>query len=141
MRDTAAILSFFAVCMLHELGHLTAIYMLDGSIRSVELTGTGIRILSDPPSNSRDGSIILLSGPAVNIAVYLLCVSAGWNGYFAQLSLAEGVFNLLPFSFLDGGALIEQYITGTEHERQLRAVMSTAQVLTIAAGVYFCIRA
>lgn len=141
LRDTSAIAAFSTVCIMHELGHFAAIYALGGDVRSLELTGTGIRITAGTPTSNRDGSIILLSGPAVNIAAFLVCTAAGSTGSFAQFSLAEGLFNLLPFSFLDGGALIEQYITGTVHERELRTVMRILQAVTVAAAVYMCIGA
>lgn len=136
LRDTGVILSFFVVCIIHEAGHCLAIWATGGRIRSVELSCFGVRITADPPEGIWDGTAVLLSGPAVNIAVYIVSAAAGRNGYFPMLNLAEGLFNLLPFPFLDGGALLELYITGSIYERDLRIVMRGLQAAAVIAAVY-----
>ena len=132
-------MSFVLVCIIHELGHCCVIWAYGGKIRSVDLSCFGVRITADQPAGMWEGTVVLLSGPAVNIAVYVLSAVFGNNGYFPMLNLAEGIFNLLPFPFLDGGALLEMFITGSVHEEKLRAVLRVLQAASVIAVVYIII--
>lgn len=104
-RHTLFLLLFYAA-LLHELGHLLLIFIYGHSIRYVHFSGAGILIR---PIRYYDAYwkdlLISAAGPAVNLALgtwaYL------WNmPTFAAVHLALGLFNLLPYSHLDGGSII-----------------------------------
>lgn len=108
VKDTAAILAYFTVCLVHEIGHGSAVCLSGGRISSVTFYGMGIIMV---PYRSglltvKKELFILLSGPAVNILLFLLLRSADSFGLFALLNLCAAVFNLLPYSSLDGGAAL-----------------------------------
>lgn len=132
LREPEMIFGFYAACMLHELGHAIAIFASGGAINRIELSCFGIKITADQPKSPVSGIIILLSGPAVNLLTYFLLEISGADGYLSIYSLAEGLFNLLPYSFLDGGAVLELIAEGSPHERILHRFYF---ILKVAAAV------
>lgn len=132
--DAGMILSFYAVCALHELGHIAALKLTGGELRCVELSCFGIRMTAAPAADTKRGAAVLLSGPMANLALYVLLEGLGHGGRMASLSLAAGVFNLLPFSCLDGGALLEMLAEGRACERMIRVCLAVIRVL-FAAGL------
>lgn len=143
LRDSRLILAFYTVCALHEGGHLAALALMGGHIRSVEMEGTGIRI--DTPANSADPVkkevFVLISGPAVNIIMYIITVLTGRSGYFAMLNLGAAVYNLLPYRRLDGGGIIAQFTSGAVHEKAAELVLNVLKLCitgTAAAFVIIC---
>lgn len=81
-------------------------------------------------------AFVLMSGPAVNILMYILLTAFGASGSFAMVNLAAGVYNLLPFSCLDGGALADIFVTGTIHEREWRKFLTILKIVIITAAVW-----
>ena len=131
--DGKMIASFYAVCLLHELGHIAALRLTGGELRSVELSCFGIRMTAAPAANVKRGAAVLLSGPAANLLLYAVLMLTGKCPETASLSLAAGVFNLLPLSSLDGGALLDMLAEGSVQERQIQLCMKAVRIA--AAGV------
>lgn len=103
------ILIFSTSCLIHELGHITAIYLFSGRIKAVNFSGTGIRIIPDKSRYIAEiyEIIILLAGPCANIFFFIfLKIFLPDCENFAILNLSLAIFNLLPFTFLDGGSII-----------------------------------
>lgn len=121
--DGEMILGFYAVCLLHELGHIAALRATGGELRRVELSCFGIKMTAAPARDVKRGAAVLLSGPAANLLLFALLHALGCGGRIAALSLAAGVFNLLPFSFLDGGALIGLLAEGSPCERKINITL------------------
>ena len=132
--DTEMIASFYSVCLLHELGHIAALRLTGGELRRVELSFFGVRMVAAPAADIRRGALVLLSGPAANLALYAVLTVFGVCGMTARLSLAAGMFNLLPLSSLDGGALLDMLAAGCVRERELRTCLTAVRVLC-AAGL------
>ena len=131
--DGKMIASFYAVCLLHELGHIAALRLTGGELRSVELSCFGIRMTAAPAANVKRGAAVLLSGPAANLLLYAVLMLTGKCPETASLSLAAGLFNLLPLSSLDGGALLDMLAEGSVRERQIQLCMKAVRIA--AAGV------
>ena len=127
--DGSMILSFYAVCLLHELGHIAALRLTGGELRSVELTCFGVRMTADV----KRGAAVLLSGPAANLLLYVLLTAADVCRETAELSLAAGLFNLLPFSSLDGGAVLDMLAEGSVCERQIQLALKALRIAAAAA--------
>ncbi|MDE5765361.1 MAG: M50 family metallopeptidase [Ruminococcus sp.] len=119
LRESGMVLGFYIACILHEIGHAVAVSAFGGKISRIELSCFGIKITASQPKNLISGIIILLGGPAVNLLTYFLLKISGVHNYLAVYSLAEGIFNLLPYSFLDGGAVLELIAEGNPHEKIL----------------------
>lgn len=147
VRDGMTILSFFTVCMIHEIGHCLAICLSGGKIASITLYGTGIIM---KPCRSglfslKNELFILLSGSAVNITLYLILKNVGGLELFSMLNLGAAVFNLMPYSSLDGGAVLRLLGENPRHGKIpliLLAVLQTAIsiflfLITLSDSVYF----
>lgn len=138
--EPGAAAGFYIVCLLHELGHAAAAALTGAGIYRIDLTGFGIIMTVGQPRNIPGGAAVLLSGPAVNLLLYLILRFMDAAEYFRDLNLAAGVFNLLPFSGLDGGSLAELLISGTDSEPLLRTLLCIARVLTAAVFAAFILR-
>lgn len=132
LRDSEIIFAFYIACISHELGHITAIKLTGGELKCIELSCFGIKITASPYSSLKNGIFVLLSGPAVNLLLYIIFKIFEINGFFAVFNLAEGLFNLLPYSMLDGGAVMNLIAEGSIYEKQLNMIYFIIRILTAA---------
>ncbi len=135
LRDGDLTAAFYISCIAHELGHIMALKLTGGELRSVELGCFGIKMTASPCKNIKNGIAVLMCGPAVNLLIFAFLWLFGIRGYLCAFNLAEGIFNLLPFSFLDGGAALELLAEGSVHERLIRQIIIFARILFISGFV------
>ncbi len=127
-----------AACALHELGHLAAIRALGGRVERMVLGAAGAEIrLRGSCALSYGGEILAAAaGPAVNLALAWLL--GGWFPVFAGMSLALGLFNLLPVYPLDGGRILYHALAALRDEgtaaRACRRLTAGLSLVTAAAG-------
>jgi len=136
MRSSGLVFSFYAVCLLHEVGHLSALIFTGGSISAVDVSGAGIVI-----GTRKGGSVtaksrlyVLLAGPAANMIFYVLLNVCGYHGIFSKLNLTAAVYNMLPYRSLDGGAIISLFTVGTVSERAVMHILNAVKLMIIAAS-------
>lgn len=127
LRDNSVIMNFYAVCIIHELGHLLAIGITGGKIKSVVFSGTGVVIT--PEKNSPHELFVMLSGPCANLAVFVICSIIGIGQIFRLLNLGTAFYNLLPYRQLDGGAGLALLTDGSPHERTINTVLTVIKIL------------
>lgn len=100
---TRYIFSILAAVILHELGHIAAIYLLNGEISEITLRPFGAVIKKSESNTSYFADFITaLAGPLVNIISFLVCLSIGVMGTFAYSSIILALVNLIPAKPLDG---------------------------------------
>lgn len=139
LRDGNLIAAFYISCIAHETGHILALKLTGGELRSVELGCFGIKMTASPCKNIKEGIAVLMCGPAVNLLIFAVLWYFGIREYLCVFNLAEGVFNLLPFSFLDGGAALVLLAEGSVHERIIRRIIMAVRIITVlilAALIY-----
>lgn len=119
-RESSLIIGFYAACILHEAGHIWAVYLTGGCVKSIEFSWTGIKMTASASSSAKSAILVQLCGPLANLAAFLLLTALGRNGYFAVFCLAEGILNLLPYRFLDGGAILEILADLSPEQRKFR---------------------
>lgn len=129
-RDSQLIMGFYGACIVHESGHILAIYLTKGELLSVEFSWTGIKMTATAPRSVKSGIFVQISGPAMNILVFLILISGGKTGYFAVFCLAEGILNLLPYKCLDGGTILEMLADTSHHEKRFRRFNACLRVFT-----------
>ena len=115
-------------CILHELGHIVAIHMLGGRVKGIQLTVAGAELMLDtavPLSYFRE-AVAAIAGPLTSFLV--AWVAAEMHRYLiAGLSLAAGLFNILPVWPLDGGRVFLSILYrfyGTEQAEKVMQFMS-----------------
>lgn len=133
LRENQTILCFYGGCILHELGHILVAGYTGISVQRVSLTGTGIIMTADKniAVPTKYSFFVLMAGPAVNLFCAVIFFLAGKNPYFSAVNLALCVYNLLPFSFLDGGAVLEILVTGRTNEYVLRRCISLLKFIAV----------
>ena len=99
--------------ILHELGHCMAIHLLGAGESELRGHSSGFRIKRSDALPYKKEIIILLSGPLVNICIFLITFPFrdalyGYIGALGFINLITGLSNLMPFEGYDGyGALCE----------------------------------
>ncbi len=134
LRESCEVWGIIMVCLLHESGHLIMISLFGIRIKEIRLSGYGINIITSKNAADSDWKnvIVLLSGPAVNILLFFLLRNSFHDT--AVLSLSAGIYNLLPYSRLDGGAAIDTLILGNIHEKTINAVLTFIRISLIAVS-------
>ncbi len=95
--------SILAAVILHEFGHIAAIYLLRGKISEITLRPFGAVIKRSENNTSYFADfMIALAGPLANIISFLICLSVGILGTFAYSSIILALVNLIPAKPLDG---------------------------------------
>lgn len=88
---------------IHEGGHLLALWLLGQKVTGLRFTALGLELKLGGRELSYGRELVAaLSGPAASLFSAWLAAGGG-HFLFAGVSLALGVFNLLPISPLDGG--------------------------------------
>ncbi len=109
---TGMILPTLFAVMIHELGHLLAMWALDCAPKQVKLIPASIQITSEFSKRYRNDIIIALCGPLVNLVIFLalytnhLVFKNEITLCYALLNLIVFCFNILPVSGLDGGTIL-----------------------------------
>lgn len=96
-----------AACVLHELGHIAAAAAFGGRVERLSLTVVGAELRIDYyiPLTYVQDSLVALAGPGANLLAGGLFLALNWE-LAAALTLAVGIFNLLPILPLDGGRVV-----------------------------------
>jgi Zn-dependent protease/CBS domain-containing protein len=115
----AAAIGLFAGVVLHELGHSVVAMRYGFPIDSITLWILGgIAQLSDQPEDWRQELLIAVAGPAVSVALGVLCYVVVVVvpdslptvqfvfGYLALMNVALAAFNMLPGFPMDGGRVL-----------------------------------
>lgn len=135
-KDSNVTACFFAVCIIHELGHAAALSAVGGRVASLVFSGTGIRMIPERHRliSCKAELFVLLAGPAVNLILFAVLTFCGGSDIFAALNLWGGLMNLLPCRSLDGGAAIALAASESKYEILiLRLACSFEFFLTAAA--------
>ncbi|MDE6833977.1 MAG: hypothetical protein K2J39_07025 [Ruminococcus sp.] len=127
MRENNTVMIFYAVCVIHELGHLFAISVTGGKIKSVVFSGTGVIIT--PERNSRHELFIMLAGAGANLIAFTIMYISGIGGMFRLLNLCTAIYNLLPYRQLDGGSALSLLTDGTPYERTINMILIVIKII------------
>lgn len=127
---------FLLACAVHEGGHIWAIRSLGGGVESLRLTGLGAVLIprQDRVFTYGEECRIALAGPAASLLLALLAAPALQT--LAGVSLALGLFNLLPLAPLDGGRVlgaVMSRLAGSERGEGLCCLVSRVTALALAA--------
>ena len=113
LHEHSILFSYIAMpIILHELGHVTALYLCGGEVRSIKLRAFGIVMgRSGPHMSYTREALITFAGAGANlIAAGILYAAMVFPTMRSMLliaaNIAAAVFSLLPINGLDGGDLL-----------------------------------
>ncbi len=110
-RTGLVIPTLFAV-LIHETGHLLAMWAADCQPHAIRLIPTSVQIIRGFSPKKCGEAAIAVCGPVANLAVFSTLFinykifDASQSLVFAILNLVIAAFNMLPVSGLDGGTLL-----------------------------------
>ena len=141
--------SLFAVIM-HETGHLFAMWVLDCAPKQIKLIPASVQITEDITNRYRTDIAVALCGPLTNLLLFgvfyfnylsfkndiVLC--------YALINIIIGIFNLLPVTGLDGGTVLLSVLAKNIDYNRARCILRIITLVTAAAilfvGVMFTLR-
>ncbi len=131
-------LSAVCACVIHEGGHIFASSLCDMSIKKIIFWAGGVKIQTEEKITAISKDIyILLSGPVFNFIAALFYFFAGCYSPFS-VNLILGLFNLLPFSNLDGGTILRKILEHFEinPDRPMK-IISFVSAIAVISFFYF----
>ncbi len=140
------VFSFVLACIIHEAGHIITAKAAGGRADAIRPAPFRFSVAIGGLSDYRDEIIVALAGPLFNfLSAICVLLLFGRDGYFfASVSFAAGVLNLLPISILDGGRVLEaalNILLPTNVSQRVCAVVSDILIFSLAiASAYRMLR-
>lgn len=98
--------ALLAAVLVHEMGHIAAIYAVGLRIQSMALEPCGLRIEYGGDVDWKNEIVLTLAGPVFGLLYFFVCKNfCAAADMSANLSLVYSAFNLLPVYPLDGGRI------------------------------------
>ncbi|GIO12489.1 hypothetical protein J19TS2_20440 [Cohnella xylanilytica] len=114
-------ITLFGIVLLHELGHLAMAMRFGWTIREVKLLPFGgvLEVEEAGTVPAREEALVAIAGPLQNVFLAAAAFAAGWAGWvddswadgFATANATIALFNLLPILPLDGGKLVQCWMS------------------------------
>ena len=125
-------------CVLHECGHLAAVYAFGGHITALTLGAYGMRIdkSNDVILSANQEAAVAFAGPFVNIILTLLGVALKIEILFLA-NAAIAAFNLIPIESLDGYNIIYNLLCFKLEQKKLKAALNI--ISTAFLFIMFCL--
>lgn len=147
---TGFILPLLFAVLIHELGHLAAMWVLDCAPKRVRLVPAAVEITTKIGGGGKYEIIIALCGPAVNLLLFATLfvnyLAFNNDSYLTSglINLLIGLFNLLPVTGLDGGTVLFNILCRkTEPSRAaliMRIINFSVAAAALIAAVTLCFK-
>jgi len=148
-RTGLIIPALFAIIM-HEIGHLFAMWILECAPKSIRLIPASVQITSSFSKRYKNDIIVAICGPAVNFIIFLtlyfnyLAFKNQFTLYCALLNLIIGLFNSLPVAGLDGGTVLYSVLAKRTNPDKATLILRLITLIIAAAilisAVYFTVK-
>ncbi|MGN0493999.1 MAG: site-2 protease family protein [Acutalibacteraceae bacterium] len=138
---TGYVLPLFFAVLIHEAGHLCAMWILDCAPKRVRLVPAAVEITTKIGSSGKNEILIALCGPAVNLlmfgTLFLNYLAFGNDSYLSTglINLLIGVFNLMPVTGLDGGTVVFNLLCRKTEPQRAGLIMRIINLSVAAAAV------
>lgn len=146
---TGFVLPLLFAVLIHELGHLAAMWVLDCAPKRVRLVPAAVEITTKIGAGKHE-IFIALCGPAVNLLLFAVLffnyLAFGNDGYLTigLINLLIGVFNLLPVTGLDGGTVLFNLLCRRKDPQKagliMRIINLSVALAALIAAITLCFR-
>jgi len=143
LLDDKLFLINFLVILLHEIGHIVAMFISGAKISKIKVNAFSVDIIQDNCLPYLKEIFIILSGPFLNIILCILTELIYGNLEFELLksfsvqNLIIGFVNLLPISSLDGGRLLITFLEKYFDENVVYKISCVVSIIFIVP--IFCL--
>ena len=141
--------TLFAIIM-HEAGHLFAMWVLDVAPKRIKLIPASVQITADITRRYKTDIAVSLCGPLTNLllfaVLYINFISFKNEAVlvYALINLIIGAFNLLPVTGLDGGTILFSVLAKRMDYNRARCILRIVTLILSATmlflGVMFTLR-
>ena len=133
---TGTALPVMAAALLHEAGHLAAMYLLKIKPTAITIYPFGADIaVGQAISSYRDDIIIAATGGAVNI--FLAAVTFTFMPVFSGCCALFAAMNLMPIKSLDGGRIFRSFLqVFTDRRRATFVAMVVGRVIAVLLAAW-----
>lgn len=128
--------AWFLAALLHEALHCIAVYLAGSNLARIHIGAGGAVIYPEPMSPGRE-FFCVLAGPAACLLGLAVC---RYFPRFAICTVLQSLYNLLPFSNLDGGRAIScilRLLFGEKKADVLTKRIEQGSAVLLAAGVIY----
>lgn len=146
---TGFVLPLLFAVLIHELGHLAAMWVLDCAPKRVRLVPAAVEITTKIGGGKHE-IFIALCGPAVNLllftVLFLNYLVFGNDGYLTigLINLLIGLFNLLPVTGLDGGTVLFNLLCRRKDPQKagliMRIINLSVALAALITAITLCFR-
>ncbi|WP_373228537.1 M50 family metallopeptidase [Cohnella sp.] len=115
------IITLFAIVLWHELGHVVAALRFGWTVKEVKLLPFGgvVEVEGAGALPVREEMWVAIAGPVQNAILAAIAyglgqigwIDTGWSDDFVRANVLIGLFNLLPVLPLDGGRMLQAWIS------------------------------
>lgn len=124
--------------IIHELGHLTPLFIFGNYKKRPRSTVCGFRITVPELLSYNDSLVILISGPCANLIAFVLLFLASFQFgeyffLFAILNLITAISNLIPVKGYDGYKIIEILLSQKEENHSAKIILDGVSFIIISA--------
>ncbi len=103
--------------LLHEIGHIIMLCFFKNAPNEINFLLGGIEFNTNNLLNSKNNILVSLSGPIVNILLFVVFYKININ--FSAINLLLGLFNLLPFCGLDGATILNEILANHGYSQKI----------------------
>ena len=131
------------ICAAHELGHLAVMRLCSMIPESLTFYGAGIRLTAPAVerSSATVRAAVYCAGCVVNFLIFAAGMALGYQR-IAAISLAAGLFNLLPVGEFDGKRLLKLLLVNRLPAENVDRTLTVCGIISaaICAAVVFLLR-
>lgn len=141
--------SLFAIIM-HESGHLFAMWVMDVAPKQIKLIPASVQITADITRRYKTDIAVSICGPLTNLVLFVVLyfnfISFKNEAVllYALINLIIGAFNLLPVTGLDGGTILFSVLARRMDYNRARCILRIITLILSATmlflGVMFTLR-
>lgn len=146
---TGYILPLLFATVMHEIGHLAAMWILDCAPKRIRLVPATVEISASINTSHKNETAVALCGPAVNIILFFtfginyLVFGKELSLICALINLLIAAFNLMPIKGLDGGTVLFLLLCRKIPQKAnlvMRLINLSLAAAFITAAVFLCFK-